>query len=118
VDITLFVDANSKSKQMMNCPRHYTFISSQCSTDTPIMEPCRVRNVSDTHIGHVSCELFRICHVSACRVHFNVVMYVQIGSSVLIGSAPQTPQKDLFLITEVVCGGGVCHMPKGFRKVL
>ena len=27
-----------------------------CSTDTPIMEPCRIRNVPDTRVGHA-------CHV-------------------------------------------------------
>jgi len=28
-----------------------------CSTDTPIMELCRVRNVSDTHVGH-TCRMY------------------------------------------------------------
>ena len=40
-----------------------------CSTDTPIMETCRV--------GHVSCLLFRIWHVFACRVHLGVAVFVQ-----------------------------------------
>jgi len=41
------------------------------------MEPCRVRNVSDTRVGHVSCIFLKICHMFACRIHFNVAVSVQ-----------------------------------------
>jgi len=36
--------------------------SKLCSTNTPIMKPCRVRNVSNTHVGR-TCVFLRIRHV-------------------------------------------------------
>jgi len=50
-----------------------------CSMDTPIMEPCCVRNMSDKR---VMCFLNNY-HVSACHVHFNVAMSVQHSCLVL-----------------------------------
>jgi len=56
-----------------------------CSTDTSIMEPCRVRNVSGTHVGHTYRVWFLIiCHVFTCRVHFNVAMFVQHRMEVIV----------------------------------
>jgi len=37
-------------------------------TDTSSMNPCRVRNVSDSLVRNVSCVFLRICHASTCRV--------------------------------------------------
>jgi len=44
-----------------------------CSTYTPIMEPCRARDMSDTR---VLC-IFKNFYVSVCRVHIGVVVCVQ-----------------------------------------
>jgi len=42
-----------------------------CGTDTSSMELCRV--------GHMSWVFLRICHMSTCRVHFNIAVFVQHG---------------------------------------
>jgi len=59
---------SSNSSPLAACYHHL------CSTDALIMEPCCVLNVSDTCRTHMSCVFLRICHMSACRVHFNIVM--------------------------------------------
>ena len=44
-------------------------------TDTSIMESCCVQNVFDKRVRHTClCVFLRICHVSTCRVLFNVVV--------------------------------------------
>jgi len=41
----------------------------------------RVRHACQTHM---SCIFLRICHVSTCRVHFNVVVDVSVQHSLLL----------------------------------
>jgi len=41
------------------------------------MEPYRVRNVSDTRVGHTCGVFLSICDLFTCRVHFNIAMSVQ-----------------------------------------
>ena len=52
-----------------------------CSTNTSTMEPRRVRNMSDTCRTHMSCIFLRICHVSTCRVHFNIAVSIVLNIS-------------------------------------
>jgi len=46
-----------------------SMFGSLCSTNTPIIEPCCILNMSDMCVGHTYMVWFlRICHIFACHV--------------------------------------------------
>ena len=72
-----------------------------CSTDTSIMEPCPVRNVSDTCQTYMSCVFLRIYHMFTCRVHFNVVMSVQHSMGLKIITHSNNNDKTVVVVVVV-----------------
>jgi len=60
-------------QQLMKwCHVHSRLCSQLCSTDTSIIESCRFE-----------CAFLRICHMSTCRVYFNIAVPVQHRWSIL-----------------------------------
>jgi len=59
-----------------------------CSTNTPIIKPCRIGCVRLTCRTHFMCIFLRICHVSACCVYVSMAVLAQY-----IASFPPTEKK-------------------------